>query len=212
MQSTSQQIACSECGQLHRFQSVSIGKTACCARCGAVLYRQRLHMEEITLALTISGLLLYILSNIFPLLGLRAQNVEYELHLLGASVAFWTQGYQLIAILVIFNIIVFPLLELFSLLIVLLTMRFAWKPRLAIVLYRWMRELKPWGMLEVFMLGILVSVVKLGSMATLIIGPAFWSFVGLVVVMAAATATLDPFTVWQRLEALKLPATAKRLW
>lgn len=101
------------------------------------------------------------------------------------------------------NIIVFPLLELFSLLVVLLTIRFAWKPRVAIVLYRWMRELKPWGMLEVFMLGILVSVVKLGSMATLIIGPAFWSFVGLVVVMAAATATLDPFTIWQRLDALK---------
>ena len=203
MRIISQQIACAECGQLHQFQSVSVGKTACCVRCGAVLYRQRSHMEEISLALTISGLLLYILSNIFPLLGLRAQNVEYELHLLGASLAFWEQDYQIIAILVVLNIIVFPLLELFALLVVLLTIRFAWKPRVAIVLYRWMRELKPWGMLEVFMLGVLVSVVKLGSMATLIIGPAFWSFVGLVVVMAAATATLDPFTIWQRLDALK---------
>lgn len=203
MRIISQQIACTECGQLHQYQSISVGKTACCVRCGAVLYRQRSRMEEISLALTISGLLLYILSNIFPLLGLRAQNVEYELHLLGASLAFWEQDYQIIAVLVVLNIIVFPLLELFSLLVVLLTIRFAWKPRVAIVLYRWMRELKPWGMLEVFMLGILVSVVKLGSMATLIIGPAFWSFVGLVVVMAAATATLDPFTIWQRLDALK---------
>ena len=203
MRIISQQIACTECGKLHQYQSISVGKTACCVRCGAVLYRQRSRMEEISLALTISGLLLYILSNIFPLLGLRAQNVEYELHLLGASLAFWEQDYQIIAVLVVLNIIVFPLLELFSLLVVLLTIRFAWKPRVAIVLYRWMRELKPWGMLEVFMLGILVSVVKLGSMATLIIGPAFWSFVGLVVVMAAATATLDPFTIWQRLDALK---------
>lgn len=203
MRIISQQIACTECGQLHQYQLISVGKTACCVRCGAVLYRQRSRMEEISLALTISGLLLYILSNIFPLLGLRAQNVEYELHLLGASLAFWEQDYQIIAVLVVLNIIVFPLLELFSLLVVLLTIRFAWKPRVAIVLYRWMRELKPWGMLEVFMLGILVSVVKLGSMATLIIGPAFWSFVGLVVVMAAATATLDPFTIWQRLDALK---------
>ena len=203
MRIISQQIACTECGQLHQYQFISVGKTACCVRCGAVLYRQRSRMEEISLALTISGLLLYILSNIFPLLGLRAQNVEYELHLLGASLAFWEQDYQIIAVLVVLNIIVFPLLELFSLLVVLLTIRFAWKPRVAIVLYRWMRELKPWGMLEVFMLGILVSVVKLGSMATLIIGPAFWSFVGLVVVMAAATATLDQFTIWQRLDALK---------
>ena len=195
-----QQIACLECGQLHRYQSVAIGKSARCVRCGAILYRNRRHMEEITLALTIAGLFLFVLSNIFPLLSLREQSVEYEIHLLGASISFWDQHYYLIAILVVLNIIVFPLLELLSLLVVLLTLRFSWKPRVAILLYRWLNEFRPWGMLEVFMLGILVSVVKLGSMATLIIGTAFWSFSGLVIVMAATTSILDPFTVWQRLD------------
>jgi paraquat-inducible protein A len=54
-------------------------------------------------------------------------------------------------------------------------------------------------MLEVFMLGVLVAVVKLGDLATLIVGTAFWSFAGLVLVMAAATALLDPFVVWREL-------------
>jgi paraquat-inducible protein A len=55
-------------------------------------------------------------------------------------------------------------------------------------------------MLEVFMLGILVSVVKLAKMATIIPGPALWSFAGLIVVVTAATSILDPVEVWKRLD------------
>ncbi|MEZ5453017.1 MAG: paraquat-inducible protein A [Thiothrix sp.] len=193
-------IACPECGQLHRYRPVASGKTAICTRCGAVLYRNRKNMFETALALTVAGLILFVMTNLFPLIGLRAQGVEQELHLFGASLAFWDQEYQVLAGLIVLNIIVFPLFELLSLLIVTLTVQFRWESSLAIFLYRWMRELKPWGMLEVFMLGVLVAVVKLGDLATLIIGASFWSFAGLIVTMAAATAVLDPFTVWRELD------------
>lgn len=195
----SEQIACHECGQLHRFQPIAAGKTASCARCGAVLYRNRPQMLDSVLALSVAGLILFVLSNIFPLLGLRAQGVEQDLHLWGASLAFLEQGYPFVAFLVILNLMILPLFELLSILIVVLSIRWQWEPNLAIFLFRWMRELKPWGMLEVFMLGVLVSLVKLGEMATLIVGPAFWAFAGLILTMAAATALLDPFIVWRKL-------------
>lgn len=194
-----EQIACLECGQLHRYTPVAPGKTATCSRCDAVLYRNRPHMLEAVLALTVAGLILFALSNLFPLLGLRAQGAEQELHLFGASVAFWDQEYRIVAGLIVLNIIIFPLFELLSLLVVTLTIHLHWQPQMAIFLFRWMREFKPWGMLEVFMLGVLVAVVKLGDLATLIVGTAFWSFAGLVLVMAAATALLDPFVVWREL-------------
>lgn len=195
----SSSIACPECGQLHRYQPIAQGKTAMCKRCGSVLYRNRKHMLESVLALTTAGLLLFFLSNLFPLLGLRAQGVEQDLLLFGASVAFWGQGYHLLAGLIVLNTIVFPLFELVSLMIISLTAKYGWKPGLAIFLFRWMREIKPWGMLEVFMLGILVSVVKLGDLATLIVGTAFWSFAGLILTMAAASSMLEPFVVWRML-------------
>jgi paraquat-inducible protein A len=186
---------------LHRFQPIAPGKTASCTRCAAVLYRNRPRMEETALALTLAALLLFVVTNVLPLLSLRSQGGEHELHLLGASLAFWGQGYYVLAVLIELNIIIFPLVELFSLLVVLLTIRYQWKPDLAIFLYRWIRELKPWGMLEVFMLGVLVAIVKLGDLAMLIVGPAFWSFTGLIVVMAAANAILDPFCIWRKLGA-----------
>lgn len=201
-------IACPECGQLHQYRPVEPGKTATCTRCSAVLYRNRAHMFDTALALTLAGLILFVLSNLFPLIGLRAQGVEQELHLFGASLVFWQQEYRLLAVLMVLNLIIFPLFELISLLIVTLSIRLRWEPSLAIFLYRWMRVLKPWGMLEVFMLGVLVAVVKLGDMATLIIETAFWSFAGLIVTMAAATALLDPFMVWRALDNNRRPAGA----
>lgn len=200
MSVSAEPIACQECGQLHRYRPVASGKTANCSRCGAVLYRSRPNMLDAVLALTLAGLTLFVLTNVFPLLGLRAQGAEQELHLLGASLAFWDQGYPILAGLIILNIIVFPLFELLTLLVVVLTIRYRWRSNMAIFLFRWMRELKPWGMLEVFMLGVLVAVVKLGDLATLIVGAAFWSFAGLILTMAAATALLDPFSVWRALE------------
>lgn len=194
------QLACPECGLLHRHMPLAPGKVAHCRQCHTVLYRDDPAMTDSVLALTVAGLILFALSNVFPLLGLRAQGVETGLHLLGASWAFWQQGFWVLALLVSLNLFLFPLLELLSLLTIALTIRLNWQPDLAILLFRWMRVLKPWGMLEVFMLGILVSLVKLGSMATLIVGTAFWSFSALIVVMAAANAVLDPYTVWQKLD------------
>lgn len=158
-------------------------------------------MLDVTLALTLTGLILFLLTNFFPLLGLKAQGMSQELTLWKASVTFWAQGFQLLAVLLVLNLILFPLFELFTLLWVLLTIRKESTNAPARFMYRWMHKLKPWGMLEVFMLGVLVAVVKLGDLAILVIGPAFWSFAFLIICMAAATAMLDPFVVWNRLDA-----------
>ena len=156
-------------------------------------------MLESTLALTLTGLMLFGLTNFFPLLGLKAQGMAQELTLWKASVTFWSQGFQLLALLLVVNLILLPLFELFTLLWVLITIRQQRSNKPARFLYRWMLKFKPWGMLEVFMLGVLVAVVKLGDLATLVVGPAFWSFAFLIVCMAAATALLDPYVVWNKL-------------
>jgi paraquat-inducible protein A len=55
-------------------------------------------------------------------------------------------------------------------------------------------------MMEVFMLGILVAIVKLSKMATIIPGTALYAFMILIFVLAASAASLDPHIVWNRLE------------
>ncbi|PID50014.1 MAG: paraquat-inducible membrane protein A [Proteobacteria bacterium] len=198
-------IACTECGLIQTYRVIPVGMVAVCSRCTKVLYRNNPHMFSFSLALTVNSLVLFIISNAFPMLELRAQGMLQEFTLWEASLVFWDQDYLLLAVLMSLNLLLFPLFELCSLLWILLTIRLNWRPEPALWLYRWMQQVKPWGMLEVFMLGMLVAVVKLGDLATLILGYSFWSFIFLIISMASATAVLDAFSVWQRLKTCHAP-------
>ena len=193
-------LACTHCGQLYTYQAIAHQEEACCSRCFSVLYRQRLGMLDAALALVLTGLILFIMTNAFPLLALKAQGMTQDLSIWKAAAAFWQQDYYLLSALLILNLILLPLFELLGLLWILLSIRWSWEPSLAIRIFRWLSELKPWGMLEVFMLGLLVAIVKLGDIALLVLGPAFWSFIFLVLTIAASSANLDSLTLWQALK------------
>ena len=73
--------------------------------------------------------------------------------------------------------------------------RVPWKLAL---LFRTLRHLATWSMMEVFLIGILVALVKLGDMAEIIPGLAIYSFAVLILVLAGAAAALDPRTIWRQ--------------
>jgi paraquat-inducible protein A len=58
-------------------------------------------------------------------------------------------------------------------------------------------------MVEVFMLGVLVSLVKLAHLAGVVPGVALWSFAALMFVMTAVAAVFDPRDLWARVEAAR---------
>jgi paraquat-inducible protein A len=69
-----------------------------------------------------------------------------------------------------------------------------------------LQMLRPWGMVEVFLLGVLVAIVKLGSMAQVIPGAALWAFVGLTVLLTVVM-SFNPRAFWEM--AFKLPGEAR---
>ena len=64
-------------------------------------------------------------------------------------------------------------------------------------------SVKPWGMVEVFVLGVLVSLVKLAHVATVEPGVALFSFGALMALIAAAAAAFDADAAWAQLEAIR---------
>lgn len=60
-------------------------------------------------------------------------------------------------------------------------------------------------MIEVFLLGVLVSLLKLGHLAELHFGVGFWAFAALMFCMAAAVAAIDKRELWDRLEVAGAP-------
>ncbi len=193
-------IACHDCDLLHRYTAVPEGGAARCRRCDAVLYRQRANSLERTLALTIAGSVLFIVANALPFLSFEMQGRVTETTLASGVRELHAQGMTSLAGLVALTAIGAPAAQLGMLLYVLLPLSLGRRPwRLARV-FRMLRHVEQWSMMEVFLIGILVALVKLVDMANIIPGIALVSFAMLIIVLAGAASTLDPREVWRHVE------------
>ena len=193
-------IACHECDLLHQIQSLPSGGSAHCVRCGAALYRHRQNSLDRVLALTVAGLILFIIANIYPFLTFRLEAQIQQTNLLTGVIELYQQGMWIIAGVVLITTIVMPLLQLIGMLFILVPIKLQRRPWKLAILFRTVRRFRPWGMTEVFMIGILVAVVKLVKMASIIPGTALYSFLVLIFVLAAAAVALDPHVVWKQLD------------
>lgn len=193
-------IACHECDLLHRIPVQQGSGVARCRRCNALLHRSVLNSLDRTLALTFAGMILFIVANSFPFLAFKLQGQETQTTLISGVKELYDQGMWEISILVLLTTIIVPFLQLLFSLYVLLPLKFNRIPWKMASIFRITNELQPWSMMEVFLIGILVSVVKLVGMAQIIPGLALWSFALLIVILAAASVNLDPQIVWKRVE------------
>jgi paraquat-inducible protein A len=192
-------IACHECDLLHRVQTLPEKSKARCRRCGAILYVNYPKTVDRTLAFALTGLVLLVIANIYPFLSLESQGTILETTLITGTILLSQQSMAGLAILVLLTSMLVPCMLLGGLVYVLWPLKKGWRPAGSRLIFRWILALRPWSMTEVFLLGILVSVVKLAKMATIIPGTALFSFLALVFVLAAVNAFLDPHTIWEKI-------------
>lgn len=208
-------IACPECDALQEEpKRLPSGASLDCWRCQCVLRRDSGKSVSHTFALIVTGALLFMVGNAMPLVGLEAGGSATTTTLFGAVLHLWGQNLQPVAVLVFVTIILAPAFDLSVMIYLLLgILRFDAghtdvMPPGSAKLLRVLNLVRPWGMLEVFMLGALVSVVKLGQMAAVIPGAALYSIGALILVLAAANSAFNPRDVWTRLPILRVPGPA----
>jgi len=199
-------IACHECDVLQREVPLEPGAAAVCVRCGATLHRNTPAGLDRSLALLLAAACLFVISNLFPILELDAQGQRNATTLAGAVQALHAEGMTSVAVLVAATTMLLPAVEMCAMLYLLLPLKLGRIPRHMAPVFRVVQAVRPWGMVEVFMLGTLVSLVKLAHLATVTLGVALWSFAGVMALLAAAAASFDPHSFWTRAEALAAPA------
>jgi paraquat-inducible protein A len=193
-------IACHECDELQRIPALAPGQTARCCVCGAKLLRSPKGGLDRPIALYVSAGILLLLANVFPFLTLEIQGRQEVTTILGASRALYNAGMGELAVAVFLTSILAPSLIITSSLYVLLAVRYRLPLPAVRTALSWISHLEPWGMLDVFMLGVLVAFVKLGNMATMHTGPSLFAFAGLIVISAAATSAFEPHLLWRQLD------------
>ncbi|MGD8629798.1 MAG: paraquat-inducible protein A [Gammaproteobacteria bacterium] len=198
--STENLIACHECDLLQRLPEHQGSYVARCPRCNALLHRGVKNSIDRTLALTLAGLILFAVANAFPLLAFKLKGQVTQATLISGVLDLYHTGKWEIAALVLLTSIVVPLFELLILLYVFVPLKLNRVPWKMASVFRMAQNLSPWSMMEVFLIGIIVAVVKLVGMATIVPGTALWAFGLLIITLAAAAANMDSQVVWERLE------------
>jgi paraquat-inducible protein A len=181
---------------LHKIRPAPKGGAARCTRCGAVLYRDIPDTIDRTLMLTIAGAILFIIANVYPFMTFKLSGREQSSTLFEGAWELKSAGFWELGLLVFLCSIAAPALRIGGMLYVLIPFKMGFRPPKFEAVFRWVETLIPWAMMEVYMLGILVAIVKLADFATVVLGTALYSFVALIVVTAWSGAILDPRAVW----------------
>ena len=190
---------CHECDAVQRVANLSQGCVAHCSCCGARLFGNPKGGLEVPFALMLGALILFLITNLFPLLTLDINGLTQTTTLSGAAASLYDSGMQGLAAVVWFTTVAGPGLFIISTLYIIGSIRFALHLPGTRGLLLWMTRLNPWGMMDVMMLGILVALVKLVGMASIIPGPGLYAFGALIFIFAGAASRLELHLLWEKL-------------
>ena len=191
--------ACESCDLLLRTPKMQGREKAECPRCGQVLERSRPDSLRRTLALATASLVLYIVAQATVFMSFELDGLVQDARILTGIGALFADGKWPLASLILFTAVAAPLFWILSLLYVVVPLRLGWLPSGIVPAMRFGALAKDWSMLEVFLLAVLATYVKLLDVAHIGIGPGGWAFGALMLVSTAAGASFDPRLVWDRI-------------
>ena len=200
-------IACEECDALHRRSAVDgigeetddivpSGRHYECRRCGATLGLARHATFDLPLALALAGLVALTIAHTNDILTIEIQGQQRSATLWEAAWTLYDEGAWFMSLLVVFTTLLNPLIEMGAVAYVLLPLRSGQQPPAYDAVLRAMQAVRPWVMVEVFMLGVMVAFVKLNGLASVVTGPGLWAFGAVMVLSAAMASAFDHEHVW----------------
>ncbi|MEF7614610.1 paraquat-inducible protein A [Aquincola sp. MAHUQ-54] len=210
---------CEWCDALSR---VRAGQAASCWRCGSPLHTSssaaRAEVASrlgAVVALLVAAWVCITVTHTEAMVSLALRGLESSVTLSGATVALWQQGKLALAAALFITTVAAPATEMAAMLLVAATLWWrARRPAPAGPLPRWLppvlhlwQGMRDWNMTEILVLGTAVSLVKLGQMATLIVGPGLVALMAFMALRLAAMRWLSPVDAWSLLAPAEVRAT-----
>ncbi len=192
-------ISCHVCGQVHQLMPVQRGTYLQCVRCGARLEKRTRNSLHRTAAFSLAALILYFPANVLPILHLKLYGRTSDNTVWDGVQKFYEDGSYVICVIVLLASIIVPLLKLLGLFYVTITTGLHSDRRLHFrtSVFRFIDTIGKWAMLDVFVVGIWVAAVKIGSLADVTPGRGLLPFGCVVVLTLLASASFDPQLIWE---------------
>lgn len=195
-----EKVACEFCDAVQAAPRLREGEAAFCVHCGELLYQNRPHSLSRATGFSIAALIFMGMAHTFPFLSMSAAGSRNELTLLGCVEALANESDPLLAFLCFVFTVLAPLLLTAALLYLCGPLMIGRALPGATRVARALQTSEPWSMLEVFLLGFIVSLLKLGDVADIEFHVGLWALVAVVISIAGATGGIDRRELWDRLE------------
>ncbi|GAA4652201.1 paraquat-inducible protein A [Kistimonas scapharcae] len=191
---------CPECDLAMTPPRLAAGTRAQCPRCNHILADAKHGSLSQLMALIVTGLLFYIPANTFPILSLSLMGDEQHNTVLAGVRALYEEGYLFVAFVVFLCAMLIPLIRLAALFFIIMAIKLRKQLMMARTLFRLYHRLGEWGMLEIYLLGILVAIVKLVDIASVHPGMGMVCFIGLMLSEIGISILLNEHHIWGLLE------------
>jgi paraquat-inducible protein A len=192
-------IVCPHCDGLFNAPTLNPDEYARCPDCLEPLKGHRLPSRELVLAAALTGVICIALAAASPVLTASFGGLQTEVNVFSAQVAFDADGYAVAAWALMLVSLTVPLVQVSALSWVL---AFAQARRPAPG-FRWLlpllQAIRPWAMVEVFFLGTLVVIIKVGGWVSIVLGPGFWSLAAFSALLATAH-RFDSSSLWEQFQ------------
>ena len=191
---------CPDCGLAQLIPALRVGAVARCLRCGAVLRRTHHDSLAQALALHVAALAMLGIAGVMSLMTVSTSGMNLSANLFSGPQGLGRHGLWELAGVVLFTTAVAPFLGLIGMIYVLGGLRLRRPPRHLRRVFAWLEQLRPWSMIEVYLLGVFVAYVKLVDLVRIEIGPALYALGAVMLTLVAADAVLDRQAVWEEME------------
>ncbi|MGP1390861.1 MAG: PqiA/YebS family transporter subunit [Vibrio diabolicus] len=198
-----QLISCEECGLVVRIPDIDQGQKAQCPRCAHSLTKVNAKPYQSVIAISSACLIMLVLSISFPFMSFSVQGLSQEITLLHAAKMLAEFQNVLLGVLLLATVVVLPAIYVGLILFLHLEALKARKhtpskkqQRMAKVLCRLLFRVEPWLMVDVFLIGVLVSLIKIASLADIGMGTSFWAFCVYTVLVVKCISMVDKSWLW----------------
>ncbi|MEH6529643.1 MAG: paraquat-inducible protein A, partial [Porticoccus sp.] len=195
-------LACPSCDLMFDVSSLNDGETARCSRCQHFLTTYRTDDLNRVMAYTISALIFLILACSFPFLQLEASGLQSMMTVPETASKLWHYNMPGLAFIVAAFIIFIPAFILILILVLVGALIMKWHHSWLRPVGRLIYTLQNWAFVDVFFMGVLVSLVKVAGEVKMSMGASFWAYAVFSVLFILSVYGLDRVQCWHRIEAL----------
>ena len=193
------QLACHECDALCLRVPLHHGQKLACPRCGAMLQKAGRDSTAKGIALSLTALILMPPAYLLPIMTFNMLGSNTVDTVAKGVAQMFTEGFWLVALLVLLCSMVAPVVEALLVLSISVMTRLRHYNSLLIFLLKAQRKIKKWGMLEVYLLGVLVAYVKLIDDGQVYFGVGLFCFCSVLLATTLNAVMFDVMPIWERI-------------